>query len=352
MVAIDGTAKPGLMERLANGPVICAEGYLFELERRGYVQAGPFVPIVVLDHPEAVRQLHIDFARAGSDVMEAFTYYGHREKLRLIGMEDKLEPLNRSALEIAKGVADETGTLLAANICNTNIFEPDDPGTHETVRKMFDEQLGWAAEYAPDLVIAETFSFTGEALVAVETCKALGVPIVVMLAIHANGTTFEGHSPGEACKRLQDAGADVVGLNCMRGPESMLPLMAQVRAAVTCPIASLPVPYRTDAEHPTFHHLRDPGCDCLPNEMPFPEALDPFTCNRYELGRFAADAYRMGVNFIGVCCGAGPHHIRAVAEALGRQPEASRFSVDMTRHAYFGSNEMIPEGYKTRREHL
>src|SRR5207245_8605707 len=86
--------SPGLLDRLAAGPVICAEGYLFELERRGYLQAGPFVPEVVLEHPELVAQLHRDFVRAGSDVVPAFTYYGHREKLRLIGKEDLLEPLN------------------------------------------------------------------------------------------------------------------------------------------------------------------------------------------------------------------------------------------------------------------
>ena len=89
--------KGDLLERLSAGAVICAEGYLFELERRGYVQAGAFVPEAVLDHPEAVASLHRDFLRAGSDVIEAFTYYGHREKLRLIGKEDRLEPLQRGS---------------------------------------------------------------------------------------------------------------------------------------------------------------------------------------------------------------------------------------------------------------
>src|ERR671924_1885492 len=99
-------AKKGLLERLAQGPVVCAEGYLFELERRGYLQAGAFVPEVVLEHPELVAQLHREFVHAGSDVVEAFTYYAHPEKLRLIGREDSLETINRQALAIAKGVAD------------------------------------------------------------------------------------------------------------------------------------------------------------------------------------------------------------------------------------------------------
>ena len=84
------TDHPGLLERLDAGPVICAEGYLFELERRGYLQAGGFVPEVVLEHPDVVRQLHVEFARAGSDVVETLTYYGHREKLKVIGKEDLL----------------------------------------------------------------------------------------------------------------------------------------------------------------------------------------------------------------------------------------------------------------------
>ena len=79
--------KLSLLERLKTGPVICAEGYLFEFERRGYLQAGAFVPEVVLENPGLVEQLHREFAHAGSDVIEAFTYYGHREKLRVIGRE-------------------------------------------------------------------------------------------------------------------------------------------------------------------------------------------------------------------------------------------------------------------------
>src|SRR5438552_1626791 len=107
--------RPGLLERLEQGPVICAEGYLFECERRGYLQAGAFVPEVVLEHPEVVTELHREFVHAGSDVVEAFTYYGHREKLRIIGKEHLLEALNHRALELARAVADETGALFAAD---------------------------------------------------------------------------------------------------------------------------------------------------------------------------------------------------------------------------------------------
>ena len=94
--------KKDLITRLNEGPVLCAEGYLFAMERRGYLSAGAFVPEVVLDHPEVLSQLHREFIRSGSEVIQAFTYYGHREKLRIIGKEQLLEPLQKNALQIAK----------------------------------------------------------------------------------------------------------------------------------------------------------------------------------------------------------------------------------------------------------
>lgn len=72
------------------------------MERRGYLTAGEFTPEVALEYPNALETLHRDFQRAGSDIVEAFTYNAHRQKMRVIGKELLLEPLNRSALKIAK----------------------------------------------------------------------------------------------------------------------------------------------------------------------------------------------------------------------------------------------------------
>jgi betaine-homocysteine S-methyltransferase len=341
----------GLLERLGQGPVICAEGYLFELERRGYLQAGAFVPEVVLEHPELVAQLHREFVHAGSDVVEAFTYYAHREKMRMVDKEHLLEEINRGALAIAKEVADDTGTLLAGDICNTNVFVGDDE-SRRSVREMFEEQVGWAVEADVDFVIGETFSWGEEALIALEVIKATELPAVITLAIHRDQVTLDGWTPEDACKRLEEAGADVVGLNCIRGPATMLPLLEKIRAAVDCHVAALPVPYRTTESEPGFHALRDPDCDLIPGDLPFPTALDPFVCNRYELEDFARKANALGVDYLGVCCGAGPHHIRAVAEGLGRTPPASRYSPDMSKHAFLGTDKRVLQEYKEYAEKL
>ncbi|MBA2384925.1 MAG: homocysteine S-methyltransferase family protein [Actinobacteria bacterium] len=337
---IDTEAKDGLLERLERGPVICAEGYLFEFERRGFLQAGAFVPEVVLEQPHLVAQLHREFVHAGSDVVEAFTYYAHREKMRLVGKEHLLEEINREALRIAKEVAFETGALFAGDICNTNVFVAD-AESRDAVRTMFEEQVGWAVEAGVDFVIGETFSWGEEALIALEAIKSAGLPAVITLAVHQDPETREGWTPAEACKRLEDAGADVVGLNCIRGPKTMLPLLEAIRASVQGHVAALPVPYRTSEQEPSFQSLTDAHCDCIPGGRPFPTALDPFTCNRYELAEFAKAAHELGVDYLGVCCGAAPHHIRSIAEVLGRTPPASAYSADMSKHAFLGTNEQL-----------
>jgi methionine synthase I (cobalamin-dependent) len=343
----DQNTKPGLLERLNKGAVICAEGYLFELERRGYVQAGAFVPEAVLDHPEAVVALHRDFLRAGSDVIEAFTYYGHREKLRLIGKEDKLESLQRDALALAKRVAAEAAAagseppLVAGNICNTNVWDPSDRASDQEVRSMFEEQVAWAVEAGVDFIIGETFNFYGESRLALEAIKAAKLPAVITLTLHQPEAFRDGVGLEEAARRLEQAGADVVGLNCARGPKTLLPGVERMRRVVSCHVAALPVPYRTTPEQPTFQSLRDPACDYIPGGRPFPTALDPFTCNRYEMEAFARQAHEMGVRYLGGCCGSGPHHIRALAEALGRRPPASRYSPDLSKHYALGDHPSL-----------
>jgi len=328
-----------LLERLAQGPVICAEGYVFEMERRGYVQAGAYVPEVVLDHPHAVTELHREFMYAGSDVIEAFTYYAHRDKLRIMGREDELEEINRTALKLAKEVAREGDALFAGNICNTNLFLPDDAESKKASRAMFEEQVGWAMEARVDFIIAETFSFFEEALLALEVIRNAGAISVVTLAVHREGLRDDFSVP-EACQRLKDAGADVVGMNCIRGPNTMLPVLEEISKEVEGPLAALPVPYRTTPEEVNFQALTDPGCECIP-DRPFPTALDALACNRYEIAEFAKKALALGVRYQGVCCGAGPHHIRAMAEALGKNPPASRYSPDMSKHYALGDDERL-----------
>ena len=344
------TKKRNLQERLDNGGVICAEGYLFEMERRGYLTAGEFVPEVALDHPESLERLHKDFQHAGSDVMQAFTYNAHREKLKVIEQEDRLEELNRAALRIARKVADDVGegeepNLVAGNISNSNIWHPTDKTMQQQVKEMFQEMIDWGMDEGVDFFVGETFYFAEEAFCALEVIQGAGVPAVITIAPMGENILRDGWSIVDTCKELEQRGADVVGMNCFRGPQTMLPYLEEIRKSVSCHVAGLPVPYRTSAEQPTFFNLDDGGnCSCpSPHGRTFPTAMDPLYCNRYEVRKFAEEAYRMGVNYLGVCCGAAPMHIREVAEAMGRKPQASKYSENMSKHFMYGSDERLPK---------
>ncbi|TMF90790.1 MAG: homocysteine S-methyltransferase family protein [Chloroflexi bacterium] len=323
----------GLLERLKTDVVVGAEGYVFELERRGYIKAGPYVPEVVLDFPDALRELHREFLRAGADVMVALTYYAHRQKLKTVGRENDLEALNRQAVRLANEVAREGDALVAGDICNTWAYDPKDKATSsKVVRRMYEEQLSWAAEEGIDFVIAETNDYLGESLIALQVIKELGLPAMVTLASTRPHQTWDGYDYVDACKILADNGADIVGLNCDRGPATMLPIVEQVRSRVSVYVAAQPVPYKTAPEMPTFESLKtDDGTRV------FPIALEPFLCTRFEMAAYAARAKALGVNYIGICCGGSPHYVRAMAEALGRTVPASRYSPAIELHPMIGA---------------
>ena len=329
--------KTTILENLKNQPVLGDGGTIFELERRGYVSAGPFTPQVVLDHPEAVAQLQSDFARAGAEVLQACTYYAHEEKLRAVGLTSDLKKINSQAVAIARQVADNYDCYVAGNICNTWAYDPGDASTGTETRRQFDHQITAQAEQGVDFFIAETIEYLGEAEIAVEAIESAGLPAMITLGFKANDNTLEGVRLEEAFRRLEDKGAAIVGINCFRDPQRMLPLARRVRNAVSCFVATQPVAYRCSPERPYFQIQEFEG------RVAFPLELDPFVLTRKEMAAYALDAQAMGADFIGSCCGAAPHHIRAMAEALGRTVPASKYSPQLGLHTIIGDASHVKE---------
>jgi betaine-homocysteine S-methyltransferase len=321
--------RKGILERLKDGPVLGDGGYLLELEKRGWVRAGPFTPEVALTYPDALRELHVEFRQAGADVLQALTFYASRDKLATVGLEDRLEDLNRAAVRVAREVAGDK-CLVAGNLSLTWMYEPDSPSAKDRVRKTFDEQLEVQVEEGVDFIIGETFSFLGEALLAVERGKKTGLPTMVTICFENQDKTIEGKSAADAARALFDAGADIVGMNCLRPPEHMLPSMEQMRKAVSGYLACQPVAYRTPKDKPDF--------SCLPE---FPYGLDPLQLTRKEMGDYAKRAKDIGINYIGACCGAVAIHIREMARVLGKLPEDTRVwkkggEKPMSAYEYYG----------------
>jgi betaine-homocysteine S-methyltransferase len=324
--------KKGILERLKEGPVLGDGGYLLELEKRGWVRAGPFTPEVALTYPEALRELHVEFREAGADVLQALTFYASRDKLATVGLENRLEDLNRAAVRIARDVAGDR-CLVAGNLSLTWMYEPNSPSAADRVRKTFDEQLAIQVDAGVDFIIGETFSWLGEALLAVERGKKTGLPVMVTICFENKDETAEGTNAADAAKALLDAGADIVGMNCLRPPEHMLGPMEQMRKAVSGYLACQPVAYRTPKAKPDFTSLPE-----------FPYALDPLQLTRREMGDYAKQAREIGINYIGACCGAVAIHIREMARSLGKLAEDSRVwkkggEKPMSAYEYYGHDQ-------------
>jgi betaine-homocysteine S-methyltransferase len=302
------------LERLAQGPLVGDGGYYLELERRvtGSYRSG--IPAAVLGHPEGVLELHREFVRAGSELLQAMAW-GVRP------MDGEAE-LHRVAVRLAREAAGEgryvAGTLSPMLYLGNSKWEPMTEQERTAARAFFDRRIGQQAVAGVDVFILETFYSVEECALAIPFVKGAGLPVVATLTFRDVEFTRDGHSPAEAARRLVDAGADVVGLNCMRPWPAMEPLARQMRQAVTAPLCVQPTAYELEPGE-TFNRPLS-----VANLW---TRVEPRPVTRYAMADYAREARGMGIAFIGACCGALPYHIRAIAEVLGKPvglPDADR----------------------------
>jgi len=312
-----------ILERLGEGVVIGDGGFVFALEKRGYVKAGPWTPEASVEHPEAVRQLHREFLRAGSDVMQAFTFYASEDKLQNRGnMEGRaitVSEINDASCRIAREVADEGDGLVGGGICQTPSYLSGLGKQHTQAE--FQKQVDVFVKNGVDFLICEYFEHIEEMEWAIEACKKTGKTVAATMCIGTEGD-LHGVTAGECAVRMAKAGAEIVGINCHFDPLGVLETIKLMKAALDK--ANLK-PYLMT--QPLAYHTPDAGKQGFIDLVEFPFALEPRVCTRWDIQRYAREAYELGVRYIGGCCGFEPYHIRAIAEELanerGQKPKAS-----------------------------
>lgn len=293
-------------------------GYLIELERRGWVDSGSerekvgtgkgsgqFTPEVAIEHPDALRELHREFLNSGSQVLQALTFFGTREKLNRAGFGEQTEAINSAAVRIAREVAGDSA-LVAGSVSRTQLFEREGPSAAGHVRDLITEQVCLLADAGVDFLILETFFHLQEMLIAIECSRACGLPIVATMTFRPTlSECSDGHSPADCARSMVDAGAAVVGVNCEQEPDRILAITREMRKAVTVPIAAQPSAFRTSDATPCFTRLPQ-----------FPDEMETIQLPRSAFERFGARAEAEGVQFLGGCCGCNPAYIRAFARGL------------------------------------
>lgn len=310
-------ARRSIVERLAADVVLGDGGYVLELERRGYVQAGPYTPEVAIEHPEALRNLHLEFKRAGSEVLQALTFYGSEDKLAVAGQAHHAQTINRAAVRIAREVAGED-VLVAGTLTRTPSFRTQRDA--KRTRQVMAQQVEIQNDAGVDFVIGETFDYLAEALIALKVIHEAALPAMITMEMSEAGSA-DGYSPEECARRLAEAGAPIVGVNCSFDPRTSLAVAVRMRGAADVHIACQPAGYRTADPRVTFYQFPE-----------FPVALERHQLSRFAFDDFARRARDLGIRYIGGCCGVAAHHVRAMAEALGRRPEGASKSPALARH--------------------
>jgi len=257
-------------------------------------------------HAEVVAGIHRGYFEAGSDIVETNTFGGTRLKLDEYAIGDRTRELNVKGARLARSVA-PAGGWVAGSIGPTSRLPLDyalDNGvTDEQYEETFREQAEALAEGGVDLFAVETMMFPQEANAAIRACKAVAdLPVMAtMFFQYEEGNdrdrTMWGESAGEVAKSLLAAGADVVGMNCGRGPDRAIVIIREMRAVTDAPLVAYPNAGLPITTGDNVRYELDPE----PMAREYPALLDA------------------GCNIVGACCGSNPEHIRLIAEVVRRR---------------------------------
>lgn len=300
------------------GPVLGDGGYLIELERRGYVDSGSrrervgtgrgsgqFTPEVAIEQPDALRELHREFLRAGSRVLQALTFFGTREKLGRAGYGAQTEVINTTAVRLAREVAGDRA-LVAGSVSRTQLVEREGMGSLDRARDHIAEQIRLLKDAGVDFLILETFFHLAEMKVALACAAASGLPAVATMSFRPLVTQCsDGHTPADCARVMADLGAIAVGANCEQDPRRMLSLLREMRSATPVPLAAQPAAFLTTDDCHSFTRL-----------PAFPDALETIQVSRQVFHDFGLQARNEGLGYVGGCCGCNAAYIRALSEGL------------------------------------
>ncbi|RXT08690.1 bifunctional homocysteine S-methyltransferase/methylenetetrahydrofolate reductase [Ammoniphilus sp. CFH 90114] len=289
--------KSGLRELLQNR-VLIADGAMGTLLHRYGIPVGTCGEELNVTRPDVVRDIHLQYVLAGSELIETNTYGANREKLSKYGLEDQVEELNRAGVGLAREAAGDLAFVVGSVGGILGGRRRNIPS--EELKEVYAEQIKSLVEAGVDGLLLETFCFVDEAIIALSVARRFSsLPIICQLTIQDIQRTQDGYSLESAFGRLVDAGADIVGLNCYNGPANI------IRSLESLPVKEgLQLSVYPNAGLPEY----------VDGQFLYPSSAEYFADSAEKL-------HQLGARIIGGCCGTTPEHIKAVASRLkGRTP--------------------------------
>ena len=283
-----------------------------------------------LSDPDLVRAVHADYVQAGAELLETNTFGANPVKLAQHGLEGRVLEINARAAELARAAAGERA-LVGGSIGPLGIrIEPYGPTSLDEARSFFRAQVDGLIEGGVDFFILETFADLSEIRQAIAAVRdASELPLVAQMTVREDGTTLYGTAAELMAQRLDEWGADVIGLNCSVGPHGILSAVERIAAVTDRPISAQP----------------NAG---LPREI---EGRKIYMASPDYMAKYARRLIQAGARFVGGCCGTTPDHIRRMADvvhAMSPGRTRPRLEVERVRVGEAGAVEPKPMAERSR----
>ena len=293
---------PELLEELKSA-VLCGDGAMGTLLAERGIPTGSCFEELCLSQPETIGFIHGEYLQAGARIITTNSFGANARKLRAFGLEARVSDINRAAARLAREavVASGRNALVAGSVGPLGAQK----GEAELIpESLFLEQISGLLKGGADLILLETFQNPEELSLALRVAKSLGnKPVITLIASPESGRLPGGAWIGDVLESLGEQGADLVGLNCVNGPQAMLRLVEKI--APSRPLAVYP-----NAGRPNYQEGR----------IAYGTSPEYFA----DLGRRMAEA---GAALVGGCCGTSPFHIAALSKELqGLKPTKRKSS--------------------------
>jgi homocysteine S-methyltransferase len=296
------------LEKIESRPMICDGAMGTMLYSKGIPLTRCYDELN-LSAPQMVKEVHLAYVKAGAELLETNTFGASRLRLEKYNHGDKVREINLAGARLAREVAgDDLYVAGSVGPLGTRL-EPLGPTSLREAREAFGEQIATLAEAGVDLLIVETMSDPSEAhqalLAARDVCS---LPVVVQMTVQEDGSTPIGALPEDFTRKLDEWGADIIGLNCSVGPAAILEAL-EIMAAVT-----------------------DRKLSAQPNAgMPRTvQGRNIYLSSPEYMASYARRFIQSGVRLVGGCCGTTPGHIKAIKAAVrSLSPQRSRVAIEV-----------------------
>src|SRR5215208_552560 len=275
-----------------------------------------------LSQPALVREVHEAYVKAGAEILETNTFGANPVKLSSHGLDDQTELINRSAVELARQAAGSRALVVGAIGPLGIRLEPWGPTARGEATGFFSRQARGLLEGAVDGFILETFSDLNELEAALCALRSLSdLPIIAQMTVGQDGNTSYGTSVETIASKLDELGADVVGLNCSVGPAAMLDGIERMVEHTHRPVSAQP-------------------------NAGLPRAVDDrriYLASPEYMGSYARRMIQAGARFVGGCCGTTPDHIRKIhAYVASLQPRLVAVDRSLAGTAHAAGTALVP----------